>query len=90
MKSSLPCRLILNWPDPFIAAGILKKTHTNSSKKQPLNDLIDNFALAKRRNIHIENNLSKSECSSLFVVYSNHIQLTGTFHVLKGIINCNF
>lgn len=28
-KSSLPCRLILNWPDPFIGTGTLKNRDTH-------------------------------------------------------------
>ena len=48
-NSSLPCRLILNWPDPFFCTGTLKKeTHTCcDSRRRPLNDHIESFALAK-------------------------------------------
>lgn len=83
-KSSLPCRLILNWPDPFIGTGTLKKRHIGSdSKIGPLNDHIESFALAKQQPIILIQRAIKASLDVFIYLHCNYIQVIGTFHVLN-------
>lgn len=77
-KSSLLCRLILNWPDPLTGTGILKKRHTQTmtAKTGPLNDHIDRFDLAKnteqpRVQIFVQRTIKASQDVLFYLTKSN-------------------
>lgn len=83
-KSSLLCRLILNWPDPLTGTGTLNMRHTHRQWQQTTDWSQTEvcFSKKKKKNIHTE---SKSECPSIPTIMSNYnyIQAIGTFHVLN-------
>lgn len=97
MKSSLLCRLILNWPDPLTGTGTLKKRHIQvaTAKTGPLNDyrevcfskkhwtakIFVRRAIKASLDVFVFNK-NKSSITTLMSNY-NYIQLIGTFQVLN-------